>query len=336
MSELAKISDQERMTSDQLTMLADTIMKGATADEMKFFGEVCAKHRLDPFKRQIHAVKRWDSDARRMVWSYQTGIDGYRAIANRTGLYAGSDEPKYLPADESAANPTKATVTVWKIVAGQRVAFTASARWNEYVQTKKDKTVNSMWSKMPYGQLAKCAEALALRKAFPEEVGGLLTDVEMHQADNEDDRKDVHNPNQPNLESQKFETEPEPQPEPEKTEPDPEPEPIEAEVVESLAIPDVIQPWIKGKWKKPMGVKKVADIPEARTNAFEGDDPEKAAQACASIYDEVQKLLEKAGKGESDLAVLCIQKGIEMDFPADLWNNPKHYVDILDQAKTLK
>ena len=282
---IRQVTDADRFTEEQLRMITDTIMKGATQPEVEFFAEVCKRARLDPFKRQIHAVKRWDGDLKRMVWSYQTGIDGYRAIAQRTGAYAGSDEPAFLPADESTPNPRKATVTVWKIVAGQRVPFTASARWEEYVQTKKDGEANSMWKKMPYGQLAKCAEALALRKAFPEELGGIYTDVEMEQADSEGERGQQVKGTHPgfDLESKPFDK---PAPKPAET-----PAPaakqeaapvVEAEVVEALPVPKPIAAFIRGRWKDAMGDIKGKALGEARHAAFEGGDAQSCAQACAS------------------------------------------------------
>lgn len=110
----------------------------------------------------------------------QTGIDGYRLIADRTGLYAGNDDAIYEGKDDS--HPIKATVTVRKIVHGEARAFTASARWSEYAQSFNGKPAD-MWKKFPYLMLAKCAEALALRKAFPQELSGLYTHEEMQQAD---------------------------------------------------------------------------------------------------------------------------------------------------------
>ena len=172
--------------AEQFRLITDFVMKGATPDEIAVFAQVCAKTKLDPFRKQIHPVKRWSTDDRRYIWTYQTGIDGYRAIANRTGLLAGIDDAIFTPENENEKNPQKASVTVWKLVAGQRVPFTASARWSEYVQTTKEGHTNSMWKKMPFSQLAKCAEALALRKAFPEDLGGVHSNIEMEQTDNDE------------------------------------------------------------------------------------------------------------------------------------------------------
>ena len=168
-------------TPDKIELLKRTICEGSTDDELEMFLYVAGKTGLDPFMRQIHAVKRWDSKAQREVMSIQTGIDGYRLLADRTGRYAGNEEPAY--AEGTGKNPISATVTVYKIVAGQRCPFTATARWDEYKQTKKDGSPTFMWAKMPHLMLSKCAEALALRKAFPAELSGIYTNTEMMQAD---------------------------------------------------------------------------------------------------------------------------------------------------------
>jgi len=128
--------------------------------------------------KQIHAVKRWNAKLGRDEMTVQVGIDGYRLIADRTGLYAGNDEAIF----DREPKPTKATVTVYKIVQGQRCAFTATARWSEYYPGDKQ---GFMWNKMPCVMLGKVAETLALRKAFPAELSGLYTQEEMDQADKE-------------------------------------------------------------------------------------------------------------------------------------------------------
>jgi phage recombination protein Bet len=339
-----KVHQQEEryFTEEQMKLLSDHIMKGATPIELQYFGEVCKRVGLDPFKKQIHAVQRWDNDLKRYVWSYQTGIDGYRSIAASTGCFAGCDEPQYIPADESAPNPRKATVTVWKIVAGMRVPFTASARWEEYVQLKKDGTPNSMWKKMPYSQLGKCAEALALRKAFPERLdASVLTDIEMEQADSEIERGQQVKGTHPgfDLESKPFEkptAKPAETPAPaEKQEPaDPV---VEAEVVEALPVPKPIAAFIRGKWKTGMGDIKGKALGEARQAAFETGDANAAAQACASIYDQVQATIATRGVSESDFADMICANGLEgIDYPANLWTKPAHYPAILNIAKALK
>lgn len=172
-NELATIE----FTSEQVELVKRTICRGATNDELALFVQQCKRTGLDPFSRQIHAVKRWDAQQQREVMSIQTGIDGFRLIAERTGKYAGNDDPVFDV--ENAPHPNKATVTVWKMVGGQRVPFSRSARWSEFVQTKKDGTPTRFWQKMPYLMLGKVAEALALRAAFPQELSGLYTSDEM-------------------------------------------------------------------------------------------------------------------------------------------------------------
>lgn len=139
---------------------------------------------LDPLANQIHAVFRWNSRIGRETMSIQTGIDGFRLVAQRTGEYAGQDEVVFTPEDEATTYPEKASVTVYKMIQGNRVPFTATARWREYVSTDNKGAPEFMWKKMPYLMLGKCAEALALRKAFPNELSGIYTEDEMSQADN--------------------------------------------------------------------------------------------------------------------------------------------------------
>lgn len=177
------IQNQGNLTNQQIELLKRTICRGATDDEFALFAQVCKRTGLDPFTHQIHAVKRWDNDLRREIMTVQTGIDGYRLIAERTGKYAGSDDA--IIEEGSSGSPKKATVTVWKMINGQRCGFTGSARWDEYKQLKKDGTPRNLWAKMPFLMLSKCAEALALRKAFPAELSGIYTKEEMMQADNE-------------------------------------------------------------------------------------------------------------------------------------------------------
>ncbi|CAB4165259.1 bet_lambda, phage recombination protein Bet [uncultured Caudovirales phage] len=158
----------------QLELIKSQIAKGCTSEEIQFFIGVCQRTGLDPFQRQIYAIRRKSDGVEKMV--IQTGIDGYRLIADRTERYAGSDEPAYYY--DANGELIRSVVTVYKMVGGVRCPFSASALMKEYKQN-----YSPMWSKMPFTMIAKCAEALALRKAFPADLSGLYTTEEMMQAD---------------------------------------------------------------------------------------------------------------------------------------------------------
>lgn len=166
-------------TQDQVALIKQTVCKGATDQELALFLYTAKRTGLDPLLRQIYAVKRWDSKLKKETMAMQTGIDGLRLIADRTGTYAGNDEPVFEYDQNDVSHPIKASVTVYKLVSGQRCAFSASARWSEYCPKEG---MDFMWKRMSHVMLGKCAEALALRKAFPAEIAGLYTAEEMAQA----------------------------------------------------------------------------------------------------------------------------------------------------------
>lgn len=176
-------------TPQQIEIIRTQIAPDASNEQLALFLEVCRGTGLNPFMRQIYAVFRNAQENGRWVkrMTIQTGIDGYRLLAARTGQLGGIDDAVFD--SEDAEHPHRATVTVYRFVrtytVHERVAFTATARWSEYVQTTKDGEPTSMWRKMPYLMLAKCAEALALRKAFPAELSGIYTADEMSQAEND-------------------------------------------------------------------------------------------------------------------------------------------------------
>lgn len=195
--ELAKANGQiaqseaaPQFDKTQEQLLREHIAPGLGDAELIYFSMVCRQTKLDPFKRQIWPVMRNTYNGQTKKYeprmTIQTGIDGYRAIAHRTSLHAGCDAPLYLHSKEGYL--ISATITVYRMVAKQRCPFTATAFYAEYVQTKKTDiglVPNSMWATMPLNQLAKCAEALALRKAFPEELAGVYVKEEMDQMDNQ-------------------------------------------------------------------------------------------------------------------------------------------------------
>ena len=158
------------ITPAQVDLIKSQIAKGATDDELKLFLHVADKSGLDPLSRQIYFIKRSGK------MTIQTGIDGFRAVADRTGQYVGSSDPVF---EDNGKIPAKATVTVNKVVGGVVGNFTATARWEEYYPGKSQ---GFMWDKMRHTMLGKCAEALALRKAFPAQLSGLYTGDEMDQA----------------------------------------------------------------------------------------------------------------------------------------------------------
>lgn len=166
----------------KIELLKATIALGATDDELKMFINVCTGMGLSPFLKQVHMVKRWNSKLGREVASIQVGIDGFRSIAENTGAYAGNDDPvmgEDIDAEGGFKAPSTATVTVYKMVQGLKCEFKATARWSEFYPGAK---MGFMWRKMPNVMLGKCAEAQALRKAFPKVLGGVYAPEEMDQA----------------------------------------------------------------------------------------------------------------------------------------------------------
>ena len=156
----------------KIDLIRRTVAAGASADELELFFHQARRSGLDPLAKQIYFVKRQGKGV------IQVGIDGLRLIADRTGQYAGSDDAEFI-GNTSSGYPAAARISVYKMVQGHRCAFSATARWDEYYPGDSQ---GFQWKRMPHAMLAKCAEALALRKAFPADMSGLYVHEEMEQA----------------------------------------------------------------------------------------------------------------------------------------------------------
>lgn len=201
--------------------LKDSLYPGAQDASVIMVVDYCRAQSLDPMLKPVHIVPMKVSTGQKDGNGYDIkalrdvvmpGIGLYRTIADRTGAYAGISEPVYGPIRTLELNkevwsdgqkgrvknlvpysfeyPEWCSVSVEKLVNGQVRQFTAKEYWLENYAEKNDGSPNQMWAKRPYGQLAKCAEAQALRKAFPE-VGAQPTAEEMEGKYSEPPVRDV-------------------------------------------------------------------------------------------------------------------------------------------------
>lgn len=183
--ETVQKKEMEMFTKDKVELLKRTICKGSDDNEFQLFLHACKRTGLDPFMRQIHAVKRYDGQSKREVMSIQTGIDGYRLIADRTRRYMPGRETTFQYGPDGQLTFATAYIKkrdddgVWHEIS-------ATAYYSEYVATTRDGSPNKFWREKPHIMLGKCAEAICLRKAFPADLSGIYTAEEMEQASNTD------------------------------------------------------------------------------------------------------------------------------------------------------
>lgn len=179
--------------NDFARLVKTTILKPkdreATNAELALFAEQVQRTGLDPFLGQIYGIYRYDGRAGGQVMQVQVGIDGFRLTAERTGKYEGQTKAEWCNADGvwadvwlSDEHPAAARIGVYKT--GRREPTYAVAHWKEYAQKDRNGKLTGQWGPMPANQIAKCAEALALRKCFPAELSGLHIPEEMGHVEN--------------------------------------------------------------------------------------------------------------------------------------------------------
>ena len=161
---------------DLIGVLQTSLYPGAAIGSVKMVLGYCKAAGLDPMQKPVHIVPMWDKNSKAMRDVVMPGIGLYRTQAARSGQYAGVTDPEFGPditesiGGVSITFPAWCKVTVKRLLGSQVVEFAAREFWKEnYATASKDSSApNAMWKKRPYGQIAKCAEAQALRKAFPE------------------------------------------------------------------------------------------------------------------------------------------------------------------------
>lgn len=173
---LSMVSEMTGYAPTDIALISKTVAVGADLQELAVFLHACRQLRLDPLLRQAFWIRRKQKDGT-YRGALQVGIDGFRAIAEGSGLYAGAEAIEHRGQIEWSYKgktiivPELSRATVWKVVAGHKSAFVGEAHWIEFCPASEGEQF--MWARMPRHMLGKCAEAQALRRAFPAQLGSL-------------------------------------------------------------------------------------------------------------------------------------------------------------------
>lgn len=196
MNQVARIQQREGalITAEHAeavrTALKSSLYPGASDASVDLVLAYCEAARLDPMQKPVHIVPMWDGKSKQMRDVVMPGIGLYRTNAARTGQYGGMSKPVFGPMITEVVGRKEVTYPEWcevtayrQLPSGHIAEFTAVEYWIENYAIKggkeQDQSPNAMWSKRVRGQLAKCAQAQALRMAFPEAVGAAPTAEEM-------------------------------------------------------------------------------------------------------------------------------------------------------------
>ena len=181
---LAVKNDQDYWSDSELAMLSVFGLAETPKSELQVFFHYCKKVHLDPFTREIYLIGRNQKQGNDWVKRYtiQAGIDGLRKIASRSGNYGGQEtvwcgkDGVWRDVWLQKEPPLAAKVSVFYKDSAHSI--TAVAKFDSYAVYFKEELAG-LWKKMPDTMIAKCAEALALRKAFPQDLSGIYSTEEM-------------------------------------------------------------------------------------------------------------------------------------------------------------
>jgi len=185
MNQIEKVQSTISFSKEQLELIKSQIAPEATNEELQLFLYTAKRSGLDPLARQIYCIHRsvkLPNGQYGKKMTVQTSIDGFRVIAERSGLYGGQGEPIFEYSPEGEVVSCK--VSVYKFKGDVRYeAAVGVAFFSEYAQTDRSGNLTGLWASKKRIMLQKVAECLALRKAFAQDLSGLYTSEEMPPAE---------------------------------------------------------------------------------------------------------------------------------------------------------